>query len=162
MPKTIKGPTSVYSQVFRRIVKQLETDSRFRSAVGDLRSWRGQPNDAAPLTPSAGRPIVRLTPRPQQGAWYSPDTQVVSLIIHVEFAIASYAVEDVLDLWDLLEAALRPGVGTLAQDLVALGAETGEILFSDPAYDHKREEKAQAYWDAIGQFKLDVLRSVSP
>jgi hypothetical protein len=162
VPKTLKGPSSVYSHVFRRITKQLESDAKFRSAVSDLRSWKGQPSDSAPLTPSTGKPIVRLTPRPQAGTWYSPDTQESTLVVDVEMVIASYSVEDVLDLWDELVMALRPGNGTLAQDLVALGAETGEILFSAPAYDHKREQKDSAYWDATGQFQLHVLRTVSP
>lgn len=162
MAKTLKGPSSVYSLVYRRIVKQLRTDARFRTAVADLRVWDGSSSDSAPMAASTGKPTVRLTPVPQMGAWYSADTQVSTLVVHVEMVIASYCVEDVLDLWDELVNALRPGNGTLAADLVALGAETGEVVFSDPSYDHNREKKDSPYWDAIGQFKLDVLRSVNP
>lgn len=162
MAKTLKGPSSVYSLIYRRIVKQLRTDSRFKTAVADLRTWDGSPSDSAPLTASTGKPLVRLTPVPQSGQWYSADTQLSTLCVHVELVIASYCVEDVLDLWDELVQALRPGNGTFAADLVALGAETGEIVFTDPSYDHNREKKDSPYWDAIGQFKVDVLRVVSP
>jgi hypothetical protein len=160
--KTLKGPSSVYSLVYRRIVKQLRTDGRFKTAVADLRTWDGSASDANPMVASTGKPTVRLTPVPQSGQWYSADTQMSTLAVHVEMVIASYSVEDVLDLWDELVQALRPGNGTLANDLVALGAETGEIVFSDPSYDHNREKKDSPYWDAVGQFKVDVLRSVSP
>ena len=159
MAKTLKGPSSVYSLVYRRIVKQLRTDSKFRSAVADLRVWDGSPSDGAPLTASTGKPMVRLTPVPQSGQWYSADTQSSTLCVHVELVIASYCVEDVLDLWDQLVEALEPDAA-FAADLVALGAETGEVLFSDPSYDHNREKKDSPYWDAIGQFKINVLRSV--
>jgi hypothetical protein len=164
MPKTLKVPTSVYTMVFRRLVRQLEADTRFRAVVTPdrLMSWKGLPSDGNPLTPAIGKPVVRLTPHPMHGDWYSPDTQVTWLAVDVELTISGYSSDDVCDLWDCLLSALRPGAGTLAADLVADGAETGEVLFSDPAFDQKRDENASSSWYSIGRFKLAVLRSVNP
>jgi hypothetical protein len=162
MPKSLKTPQSVWSAVFRRIVRQLKDDPDVRRVVGaqNLRSWEGVPADKAPLTPGAGAPLVRVTPQPDHVGWYSPDAQVGLLIVRVELAVLSLCIDDVIDLWDLLVGALQPGDGTLASDLVALGAETGEIVFTDPATDPRPDASPEGQFLAQGYFALNVLRPV--
>jgi hypothetical protein len=100
--------------------------------------------------------------------WYSPDIQAGTLWVLVELAVRSLCVDDVSDLWDVLVHALLPsgpsvGDGTsFALDLVELGAETGEIVFSDPAFDPRPWEEPEGVFLAQGHFHLRLLRSVSP
>jgi hypothetical protein len=163
VPKTLKTNSSVWTKVFRRIVQQLETDPDLRRVVGtlNLRSWKGVPGDKDPLTPALGQPAMRLTPNPAGVDWYSPDTHAGTLAVLVELAVASLAIDDVADLWDLVVSALEPG-DTFAADLRAAGAETGEIVCSDPAFDPQPAAKPDGMFLATGRFHLRVLRMVSP
>jgi hypothetical protein len=165
MAKILKTRTSPWTAVFRRAVQQLRNDPDVRRVVGlqNLRSWEGVPADKAPMTPSATAPVVRLTPQPDHVGWYSPDAQAGTLIVRVELAVMSLCIDDVVDLWDLLVAALGPGTlgaagGTFAADLVALGAETGEIVFTDPATDPRPDAQPEGQFLAQGYFALTVLR----
>jgi hypothetical protein len=170
MAKMLKTNASVWSRVFRRIVQQLENDPDVRRVVGvlNLRSWRGVPGDKAPFEPSQSQPVVRLTPNPSNVDWYSPDLQVGTLAVVVEMVVPSLCVDDVADLWDVLVHALLPGGPALssggnpnfAQDLVAAGAETGEIVFSDPAFDPRPRAEPEGIFMAEGRFHLRLLRSV--
>jgi hypothetical protein len=169
MPKSLKTNPSVWTKVFRRVVQQLENDATVKRIVGrNLRSWKGEPGDKAPFAPSQNAPVVRLTPNPASVDWYSPDMQAGTLWVLVELAVPSLCVDDVADLWDVIVAALVPdgpsvGGGTsFGLDLVVLGAETGEIVFSDPAYDPKPEDSAEGYFLAQGRLHLRVLRTVQP
>jgi hypothetical protein len=164
MPKSLKTNASVWTKVFRRLVQQLENDPDIRRVVGvdNIRSWKGIPGDSAAFAPQAGKAIMRLSPQPRHVDWYSPDSQSGHLVVIVELAVGSLAIDDVNDLYDLVVNALRPGNGTLALDLVAQGAETGEIVFDDPAFDPHPEADPQGTFYAVGQFQLNVLRSVNP
>jgi hypothetical protein len=168
VPKSLKTNECVYTKVFRRIVQQLENDTTFRRVVGpNLRSWKGVPADKTPFEPNGDSPVVRLTPQPRNGDWYSPDAQKSHLLVIVELAISSLCIDDVNDLYDVIVNALRAGAlnstgGLFANDLVALGAETGEILFDDPAFDPKPEAKPEGQFFALGQFQLSVIRSQFP
>jgi hypothetical protein len=170
MAKSLKTTPSVWTKVFRRIVQQLENDPDVRRVVGiqNLRSWKGVDGDKAPLVPSQNAPVVRLTPNPRDVEWYSPDMQVGTLAVLVQVAVSSLCVDDVADLWDVLVHALLPGGpsvcgGTSFElDLVAVGAETGEIVFSEPAFDAKPEHGTQGMFLAEGHFQLQLLRSINP
>jgi hypothetical protein len=162
--KSLKTPQSVWTKVFRRIVEQLEKDPDIRRVVGveNIRSWKGVPGDKAPMVPTSSAPVMRLTPNPRDVDWYSPDTHVGTLAVLVEIAVQSLSVDDAIDLWDLVQSALRPGNGTLARDLVALGAETGEIVCGDPAFDGAPAAEPEGQLRAQGRFHLRILRNVYP
>jgi hypothetical protein len=164
MPKSLKTNSCAWTKVFRRIVKQIETDPDLRRVVGvdHIRSWRGVPGDKSPFTPSSGAPILRLTPQPRNVNWYSPDSQIGTLFVAVELAVQSLSIDDVVDLYDLIVQALRPSNDTLTRELVALGAETGEIVFSDPAFDAQPGAEPEGMFYATGQFQLRVIRTVNP
>lgn len=170
MPKSLKTKNSVWTTVFRRIVQQLETNPDVKRVVGlaNLRSWKGVSGDKAPFAPTSTAPVVRLTPQPQNVEWYSPDEQAGTLAVQIEIGVNSLCLDDVVDLWDLIVGALQPG-GTpipssgisFSQDLVAVGAETGEIVFSDPAFDPQPMASDEGYFFAAGHFRLRCLRPVS-
>ena len=168
MSKSLKTPTSVWTAVFRRIVQQLENDPNVKRVVGDnLRSWKGVPGDKTPFEPKANAPVVRRTPQPRSVDWYSPDMQSGDLWVQVELGVQSLCIDDMADLWDILVNAIRPGAvdslgNPFALDLVALGAETGEIVFSDPAFDPKPFAEPEGYFYAAGHFRLKLLRAVFP
>jgi hypothetical protein len=157
--KTLKAKTSVWTAVFRKIVAQLEADPDVTRVVGKdrLRSWKGVPADKAPFAPAVGAPIVRLTPQPQSVEWYSEDAQAGTLTVLVELAVASLCIDDVADLWDLIVAALGPCDG-FALALIPLGAETGEIVFSEPAFDARPDAEPEGTFLATGRFQLKVIR----
>ena len=168
MPKSLKTPTSVWTAVFRRIVLQLETDPAVNRVVGrdNLRSWKGVPGDKAPFEPTSAAPVVRLTPQPQGVDWYSEDAQAGMLAVLVELAVQTLCIDDVADLWDIVVAACNPGAlnstgGSFARDLVVLGAETGEIVFSDPAFDPQPFAEPDGFFFAAGHFRLRIVRPVS-
>jgi hypothetical protein len=167
VPKTLKTDPSVWTKVFRRIVTQITTDPDIRRVVGEdnVRSWKGVPADKAPFEPSTGQPVVCLTPQPRNVQWYSPDKMVGDLVVHVQIAVSSLCLDDVTDLWDLFPAALSPMAldaqgNSFALDLVALGAETGDIVFTDPAFDPRPAAEPEGQFFATGSFTLRVLRPV--
>lgn len=167
MPKSLKTKTSAWTAVFRRIVQQLSNDPDFRRVVGpqNLRSWAGVPTDKAPLNPTATAPIVRLTPQPMGVEWLDPSSQYGTLNVMVELAIQSLCVDDVIDLWDTIVTALESDRADAAGtpfflDLGALGATTGEILFSDPAIDPRPDASPEGYFYAQGRFHLAVQRPI--
>lgn len=164
MPKSLKTNQSVWTKVFRRLVQQLKTDPEFKRVVGieNLRSWEGVAGDKDPFAAPGAKPVVRLTPQPRGVDWYSEDSQAGTLYVLVEMCVQSLCIDDVADLYDLVVAALRPGNGSLMQELIALGAETGEIVFSDPAFDPQPGTDAEGYFLASGHFQLKLIRSVNP
>jgi hypothetical protein len=149
MPKTLKTNASVWTKVFRRIVQQVETDADIRRVVGldNIRSWKGVAGDKNKFVPSTGMPIVRLTPEPTNVDWYSADKQAGTLVVHLEVAISTLCIDDVAG-------------APFYFDLVALGAETGEIVFDNPAFDPTPSDDPEGTFCARGSFRLKVLRSV--
>jgi hypothetical protein len=168
MPKALKTNASVWTKVFRRIVLQVETNSEVRRVIGtEIRSWKGVLADKAPFEPQGARPVVRLTPQPRDVTWYSPDTQAGTLGVLVELAVPSLCIDDVSDLWDLICSACSPGSvdgqgNSFPLDLIACGAETGEIVFSNPAFDPKPDAQPEGWFFAIGRFELRILRLINP
>jgi hypothetical protein len=169
MPKSTKTNASVWTRVFRRIVQQIETDPDMRRIFGpdNVRSWKGVPADKAPFEPTASKPVARLTPNPSNVDWFDPATQAGTLSVLVELAVSSLCIDDVADLWETIVQAVRPGAtdgagNSFALDLVALGAETGEIVFSDPAIDPRPEAEPEGRFFATGRFRLGVLRPLNP
>lgn len=160
--KTLKTPSSVWSRVFRRIATEVEVDPELRRVVPprNFRSWKGVPDDRNPFQPSLGSPLIRLTPNPTGVGWYSPGEQSGTLVVKVELAIMSTCIEDVSDLWDMVVTACKPSKFQFTRDLIAEGAETGEIVFSDPAIDSNPEAGPEGFFLAIGRFRLVVIRSI--
>lgn len=162
MPKTLKTNLSVWTKVFRRIVQQMETDAELRRiGVGDrLRSWKGVTADKAPFAPSVGTPVVRVTPYPAGVDWYDPSSQSGTLVVLVELGIASLCIDDVADLWDLIVSAVSPCVAGFSRELVELGAETGEITFTNPAFAAQPAESPEGAFYAQGRFELRLIRQL--
>jgi hypothetical protein len=54
----------------------------------------------------------------------------------------------------------RRGGTSFGLDLAGLGAETGEIVFSDPAVDPRPWDEPEGYFLAEGKLHLRILRTV--
>lgn len=159
----------MWTAVFRRIIQQVENNATIKRVVGlpNVRSWKGVPADKTAPVPTSSAPVLRFTPQPQNVEWYSPDLQDGTLAVLVELAVQSLCIDDVTDLWDIVVAALQPGGPAVpstgisfSQDLIGLGAETGEIVFSDPAFDPRPEASDEGVFFAAGHFRLRTLRPV--
>lgn len=162
MPKSLNTPISAWTAVFRAIVAKLDADVAFRDVVSDFRHWFGIDGDKHPMVPRVGSPVVRLTPNPGGVDWYDPSSQIGVLNVLVEMTISSSCVDDVIDLWDVIVSALAPADNAFCQALIALGAETGEITFHDPAITYNPENTPEGYFYGRGGFRLRVQRSVNP
>jgi hypothetical protein len=167
MPKTLATRPSVWTAVYRRIVRQLTTDPALKNLSVQWRTYDGNPNDRQPLTPTFGKPIVRLTPKPRSVDWYSPDLQRGWLDVECEIAVATESADDPIDLHDYIVQAVRPGAtdsqgNPFALDLAALGAETGEIIFHAPAFADSPAGQPSGILIAVGVFTLAIMRPVNP
>jgi hypothetical protein len=163
--KALRTRQSTWSAVFREVVAQFARDEEVRRVVGphNIRSWAGVPDDKAPLIPTGTAPVVRFTPEPRNVTWYSPCAQYGMLRVRVELAVASLCIDDVLDLWDLVVSAIGPGsTPGFSTSLVPLGAETGEIQFTDPTIDPFPAADPEGLFLATGYFQLAVIRPIHP
>lgn len=168
MGKTYRTPSSCWSLIFRRIIQQLETDPKINAVIGkgNIRSWKGEESDSQAFQPNDKTPSLRLTPQPKGVDWYDPSSQSGTLVILVEIACQSLCIDDPIDLYDMLVTSLSPSGRALtsgvdfSQDLInpPLYAETGEIVFADPAFDPKPAAEPVGYMYAFGRCWLRVIR----
>ena len=166
MPKTLKTPTSVWTAVFRCIVQQLENDPTVKRVIGlqNLRFMEGHPRRQVPDGADQLGPRRAADARAASVEWYSEAAQAGWLHVDVEMALSTLCIDDLADLWDILVNALRPGAAdskgnSFAGDLVALGAETGTILFSDPGMAVPPPgDWPEGFMFGRGSFTLRVIR----
>lgn len=159
-------PSSCWTRVFRQIVIQLKNNSDISSAFGArMRTWDGSDIDATPFVPGTGAPILRLTPQPKDVNWYSEGAQWGTLNIMVEIAVQSLNIDNLVDLYDLLVSALLPdgpssvlGNPNFRMDLVQQGAENGEIVFAEPAFDPRPAKQPVFVFLAFGRMYIKVIR----
>lgn len=166
MPKTLRGPTSPVTAVFRAIANAIRTDPVVFAIVGgNFLTWEGGALDQNPPTATAGRPFVRLTPRPLSEKWWLTGWKVVMLGIDIEMAISGFSSDDMTDLWQAIMAAIEPADGgAFMATLRAAGAQTGQVLHATPAVDRTRDTgtsrlnpKPESQWDARGQIQIAVV-----
>ena len=158
----LRLPTSPYASVFRAIVQTLQADATLRGAVQPTswRVWEGTHADKQPVAITAA-PGVRLTPDPGGEQWWSPDSAVGVLTVHVELYVRGTCVDDVSNLWWAIVRALypmsQPAKLAIQAKLVAAGAETGLITFSKGAADLAADAGAAGAFFASGRMQIRVL-----
>lgn len=154
------------TSVFRAVEAILRYDPMFSSVVNGkrLRTWSGDVNDAIQFTLDMA-PCVRLTPIPAPEEWASPGLTKGALMIHIEMLVAGFNYDDVFNLYWAIEKAFYPpatnavdGDGIRAQ-LLAAGAFSGIVTFSQPTYDPTPKDM---YFHAFGQMKVDVRLNLAP
>jgi hypothetical protein len=160
---SLKTAAFPWSAVFRVVTTQAENDPELRRILGGrLRSWKGEPADRLPLDATSDGPVMRFTPQPRRVSRYSPDATVGNLDVLVEYSVLTLCVDDVMNLWETVVQALTWDDDTFRAALVAAGAETGEVEFSDPAYDPRPAADPLGVFNAAGVFTLRVTREMAP
>lgn len=160
-------PRGNRSQVFRRICQQLMTDPVLASVVKAWDVFAGESADQMPGN-IMECPYIKLLPRLGTVGWYSPDAQMGPLEIQVQAGVDGLDAADCLDLWDAFERAVYPYDDRTKQlafeaDLVALGAETGQIEFSRPAsIAQLPDANAGLQFTLLGMMRLNIVRPFSP
>lgn len=160
-------PRGNRSRVFRRICQQLMTDPVLANVV---KAWDTYAGDSADQMPGSIMecPYIKLLPRIGMSGWYSPDAQMGPLEIRVQVGIDGLDVADCTDLWDAFERAIypydhRPKQLAFEADLVALGAETGQIEFSQPAtVAQLPDANTDLQFTLLGMMRLNILRPFAP
>jgi hypothetical protein len=156
----LKLPTWPPTAVFRAIVHRLKADPVLQRVIppGSWLTWDGDPRANHPLPKTS--PAIRLTPTTGANAWWSPQAQVGPLLIAVELSVSTSCVDDVMNLWGAIVRAIYtgdvPGEAAFSVVLQGLGAHTGMITFSLPAFDHSPEADGAGMFVATGQMKLDI------
>lgn len=164
IPGLPQGPRAA---VYLRIVDQLKTDPVLSRVVA---AWDVLDGESADRIPGnlASCPYVKLLPRLGMVGWYAPDAQRGPLEIQVQVGVEGMEAADYLNLWDAFERAIYPyddrdkQLG-FEQDLVALGAETGQILFARPASVAGIDDAgANLQFTCLGMMSIDIVRPFNP
>lgn len=158
-------PRGVRSKVFQRIVEQLKTDPLLSRLI---KRWNVWDKPISPVASAGTETELQLTPRLGATGWYSPDSHVGPLQIQVDLWAPGnkkglYNAVDALDLWEAIEGALyQPDITkrkAFKRELQCLGAETGEIQFSQPATVQSAGENGVVQ---VGLMQLNVRRNINP
>lgn len=135
------------SRAFRFIADHLETNDVLSSLGINWASWKGEDPDWDVTLPTDGMcPWIRVTPYPETQEPASYDYDTAPLLILIEAAIEGTRVENLMDLWECIEVALR-------QD--ALTADGSQL--SQKLQNEYRVERHQVTQPAIG-----FIRSAPP
>jgi hypothetical protein len=130
-------PSSRPTRLYREIVRALRGDPTLDRVVKTWRTWDGTPvSDDRQIT-AAMCPYVEAMPA--LNGLGPPDNLTQEATLRVDFTIATsgYFVEDVMDLWTLVEHAVYPRDQTLNREvrhrLALLGATTTPVQIVLPA-----------------------------
>jgi hypothetical protein len=159
-------PVSPRTSVFRALVRVLRSDEILRRTIRPehLLTWEGQSRDKEPLA-RGNSPALRLTPMPGAATWWSPDAMIGPLTVAVEAVTPGLCVDDVLNLWTVIERAIYPtdlaARNTIQGALRAAGAETGLVEFTQPAMVADADSE-EGCFTAAGQMRVMVLLEFNP
>lgn len=134
----LRAPQTARVALFRLIDQQLRADAALRSAVKTFRSWQGEAGDRT--EPSLQQaPWLRLSIAGGPVAPWAASTQLGTLAVRVELWVAGSCLDDLDNLWGLVERACYPAdpAARLAFQarLRAAGAHTGQVRLQQPAFD---------------------------
>ncbi|WP_165076025.1 hypothetical protein [Paludisphaera rhizosphaerae] len=162
-------PRGNRSRVYQRIVELMQTDPTLSKFFPVPAAW--SVCDGKPFNPDlvGATPFVHLVPRPYTTAWYGPDSmagilQVDCFVWLPGNSLGQYNALDALDLWEILEQVFYPlndreKQQAIRASLVAEGAKTGLVMFSQPATQQQAQDKGLVSYGAL---QIDVTRRISP
>lgn len=155
------------STIYRRIVDQLQADPVLARIFGRRWDVGYAQKDFCKPAALGDDPAVRLTPRMSSQQWYSPASHAGQLVVQVDFWLPGNArgfgdVLRVMDCWEAVEDVLYSPDKTkrqaFKQDLMRLGATTGEFLVSQPAATFPGDPGTLAN---VGQVQLEIKRNLN-
>jgi hypothetical protein len=149
--------------VFRAIDDLIRADGTMQRIFrGNIRSWRGDPNDKAELAIGMA-PAIRLTPAPGPVSYWYPGATKGNLFIDIELIVKGLRIDDVENLWFAIERVVMPRetvpLMAVHAALTAAGAMTGLIYFTSPAHDPNPTAGDGGAFRPYGQMSLEVKTS---
>lgn len=105
--RTIAGlPRGKRTQLFRAVEEILRDDPALARVVKTWRSFEGEPGDLDPVVPDEC-PWVRLRLERRPIGWLPAESYMtVEVSVLIEVAVAGTCQDDLVDLWEAVEAAL--------------------------------------------------------
>ena len=154
-------PTSPRTAVFRAMETIVRQNAIFGRVIKPdrFRTWEGHPRDIKPFSYQEA-PCMRWTPMNGPEQFRTPDMQVGPLFINCEIIIAGSCSDDLTNFWWMLERCFYPGQPTtnsILQTLNQAGAFTGEVFFTQPAFDPGPDG---VFFAGQGQIKIDVRNQI--
>lgn len=155
-------PDGPHALVFRAIVARIRADAALASSgIEHWFAWEDEDGDNKALDESHA-PVVRLTPELGAIAWRYAEAQVGPLVVSIEASLPGMHGDDFMNLQNAIMNALYPDDPTNAfeRELVALGAETGQLRFVRPLSQDSRSVGNDEHWRPMGTFEVDVLKNL--
>ena len=154
---------SVY-RAMEAIVRQNATIQRIIKP-SSFRTWTGKPDDAKEFTFNIA-PAMRWTPQQGPDTFATPSLMKGPLYINIEILLQGSNVSDVSNLWYALMLCFYPGsapqsgptTNAILQSLQAAGAHSGEVFFTQPAFDPQPDG---VWLAASGQMRIDVRSDIN-
>jgi hypothetical protein len=150
-------PTSPRTTLFRAIDNLLRKDPVLSSVIrpGSFRSWSGTQYDSMDFQFSSA-PGIRLTPTAGPTDFKYPETMSGDLFINVECLVVGQNVDDLLNLWGAIEAAIYPSDYQRKCEIIQM-LQTSYLLsvitFTMPAFDAAPEAQ---FLRGMGQIRAPV------
>lgn len=163
---TLNLPDAPSTLAWRLIVAQLQGNSDLDGVIRTWITWDGVSGCNADLASDAvASPAIRIYPTEGPMSWYSADQMYCYLNVAIECMVPGLDVEDVLNLQGAIVKALYPAPASaenaFENALVAIGAETGTIEFTQPIMEPHGTAGQGGDFHPLGSFRVKVLRTVS-
>ena len=107
------------SKAFRAVISHLQADGILQSVVSNWATWDGLDVELDVSLPTDTQcPWIRLTPFPEQQEPGAVDIDHAALVIMIELATEGTRVDNLMDLWEIVERRLNSDSQTVSgQDL---------------------------------------------
>jgi hypothetical protein len=160
--RSLDLPVSPRAAVFRAMETIVRTNPVFQRIVkpDNFRTWEGHQRDSKPFDQSHA-PAMRWTPMNTGEQFRTPETISGDLLINCEIIIRGTCCDDLTNFWWMLAKCFYPGDGGMqanVRTLVAAGARSGLVFFSQPAFDPGPDG---VFIAGQGQFKIEVQSSIN-
>jgi hypothetical protein len=156
-------PTSPHTAAFREIVAILKSDARLAQATKTWFLWDGEQTDRLPFGLSLC-PTIAIVPGRMTDQFYGPSGFLGQLTLDITVTVGGTRCDDLFDLYHAIQRAIYPADDAarvaIRSALLALGADTGEIEFTQPRLGVAVDDSGP-YLVGTGQARLD-LRTIDP
>lgn len=155
-------PTSPRTAVFRAMETIVRQNAIFNRVVkpDNFRTWEGHPRDSKPFDQSHA-PAMRWTPMNTGEQFRTPELISGDLLINCEIIIRGTCCDDLTNFWWMLSRCFYPAAGgnqPNIQTLVAAGARSGLVFFTQPAFDPGPDG---VFLAGQGQLKIEVQSPIN-
>ena len=144
---------------YRFIVGRLRDDPTLQGVGVEWFTWDGDPQASMPET-VGDSPAIRITPGFGGTAFFATSNQAGPMTIKVEMLVPGLLPDNAMNLWAAMAAALFPADNTAYNSVIntlqPLGSQTGQVKFSQPAYDPAPDADGDGMWKATGLMQIDV------